>query len=497
MSSRVVTLFTDQKIGQKGSPSMFASIAAHFLTVGLLFVLMKIGVPHVVNKVPPEFSVVRVLTYNPPRQKAKAGSHGLHYHSHSERAKKSAAGAPHPQQRVLPPNPKIKTGAQTILQAHANKIPPPKNPVIPTVLLTAAHPKITHKIFTPRPHKNPAAPEPQLLTLPNAQIHVADIRLTATHFTTPHFMLPPSTTVPYQLKDPTPDAQIIETSSPTNHPPSPTRLLAISDLHSVKGTIAIPQTANEIQQTSAKGSASPGEEQFTPGTGLGTRKGLSLIPAALNSSGLTGQQAGAAADDNGTRSSQEMMKDLARNMAPEGSGGLTTASGHQVTQALAGIGSGTHITFTHLFKPETGHFGAVLMGDSPEADFPETADLWKGRNAYTVYINVGRSTSWILQYSLPKTATAAQLAAKLDAPYPYNMLRPNFAPTALNADDLLIHGFISAKGKLVDLTVDFPPNFSLAKKILKALSHWRFRPAMLNGAATRVEVLLIIPNDQN
>jgi hypothetical protein len=77
------------------------------------------------------------------------------------------------------------------------------------------------------------------------------------------------------------------------------------------------------------------------------------------------------------------------------------------------------------------------------------------------------------------------------------MLRPNFASSELNADDLLIHGFINTEGKLVDLTVEFPPGFSLAKLVLKALSQWQFRPATLNGAATRVEILLIIPNPPN
>lgn len=499
MSSSVVTLFSEQKIGQAGSPSMIASIVAHFLTVASLFILVKVGVPHIVHVPPQEFSVVRVLTYSPPQNLAQAGDDSLYHHGRSAHSKKSAGGAVQPERRILPPNPKIKTGPQTILQAHANKVAPPKHILIPTVLLTAAHPKITQSIYTSPPRPTPAAPTPHLLTLPNAETHVADIMLSSTAFTTRHLVLPPSTMVPYKLDNPASDAQIVETSSPTKQAPTPTRLLVISDLRMVKGKISIPQTANEVQKTASKGSLTSGEEDKTPGSGSGSRAGMSILQAVLAGIGTDGPTVKSDDADAVSPNNQQGSQNIASNQSDsaQGTRELATAAGSSTAQATAESGTGTGLSFTHLSRSQAGQFGAILMGASPQRDYPETADLWAGRNAYTVYINVGTPTSWILQYSLPKSATPAQLQGKLNAPYPYDMLRPNFASSELNADALLVHGFINSKGQLENLTVEFPPGFSLAKLILKALTRWKFRPATLNGVPTKVEVLLIIPNTQS
>lgn len=498
MASRIVTLFTEQKIAEASSPSMVASVAAHFLTVGVLFVLVKVAAPHVVHVPPQDFSVVRVLTFQPDRAPASAGGGSMYYEAQNVHAMKSAGGTRYPRRRILPPNPKLKTGPQTLLQAHANNVPPPQHAVIPTVLLTAAHPKITEKIFTLPPKQNPAAPTPRLLNLPNAETHVADVMLSSTAFTTPDAVLPPSTTVPYKLDHPTVDAQIVETSSPTEQTPTPTRLLAISDLRIIKGTIVIPQAENEVQKTSNKGAMVSGAEDQTPGAGSGSQKGMSLLRAALSGTGTNGVQPEGTVDPHASNDppANSATPSTAKGIAPGMNIPATTADG-PTAQEQVGAGNGNQISFTHLSKSKTGQFGAVLMGDSAQEDFPETSDLWAGRNAYTVYINVGTPTSWILQYSLPKSATPSEQQEQLNAPYPYDLLRPNFPASELNADDLLVHGFINAEGKLLNLSVAFPPGFTLAKLILKALSQWQFRPAMLNGTPTEVEVLLIIPNGQN
>jgi hypothetical protein len=496
MSTSILTLFSEQKIAQKASPSMLASIVAHCVTTAMLFVLVKVGVPHVVHVPPQEFSVVRVLTYNPQQDKAAAaGDHNMRLEAKNTHAMKSHAGTPRPQRRILPPNPKIKTGKQTILQAHANHVPPPTHAVIPTVLLTAAHPIITEHIFTPTPLPHPAAPTPRLLTLPNAEAQVADIMLSAAAITHPVLVLPDSTTVPYKLDNPDTEAQIVETTSPTQHPPTPTRLLAISNIQMAKGNIAIPQTEDEVQKTAAKGSLSSGQENKIPGNGSGAQNGLSILRAALSGTGASDQMYHARSAAGTSHHHQGALEIASTHSGlSQGAHGLKTADGSVRSETSADTGSGNKISFTHLTKAATGHFGAVLMGDSPEQDYPETANLWTGRSAYTVYVDVGMHTSWILQFSLPKTATPTQLQEKLSAPYPYIILRPNFAPSELNSDALLVHGFISAEGKLTSLTVEFPPGFSLAKLVLKALEQWQFRPAMLNGTPTEVEVLLIIPN---
>jgi hypothetical protein len=57
--------------------------------------------------------------------------------------------------------------------------------------------------------------------------------------------------------------------------------------------------------------------------------------------------------------------------------------------------------------------------------------IWNDSVAYTVYLHVGLAKSWILQYSLPRSGTEAAQAGnitRLEAPWPYNIVRPNLAP---------------------------------------------------------------------
>ena len=118
-------------------------------------------------------------------------------------------------------------------------------------------------------------------------------------------------------------------------------------------------------------------------------------------------------------------------------------------------------TLTQITLPKDGHFGAVVVGDALEDQYPEAAGAWSGRIAYTVYLHVGLAKSWILQYSLPREADASAggTVARLDAPWPYDIVRPNLAPGSVDADVLMIHGFIDPSGRFQGLSVAFPPDF--------------------------------------
>jgi hypothetical protein len=116
--------------------------------------------------------------------------------------------------------------------------------------------------------------------------------------------------------------------------------------------------------------------------------------------------------------------------------------------------------------------------------------------AYTVYLHVGLAKSWILQYTLPRSDEAASAGntAHIDAPWAYNIMRPNVASEDLNADALIVHGFVNTEGRFEDLKVTFPPEFPQSKFVLDSLAQWQFRAAQQNGQPKRVEVLLIIPD---
>jgi hypothetical protein len=102
-----------------------------------------------------------------------------------------------------------------------------------------------------------------------------------------------------------------------------------------------------------------------------------------------------------------------------------------------------------------------------------------------------------MQYSLPPNAEAAAggTVSRLEAPWPYNIVRPNLSPGTVDADALLVRGFVDQSGRFEDLAIFFPQSFSDAQFVLTALQQWQFRPAMQNGQPTKVEVLLIIPEE--
>jgi len=137
------------------------------------------------------------------------------------------------------------------------------------------------------------------------------------------------------------------------------------------------------------------------------------------------------------------------------------------------------------------------VGQSVEDQFPEMAGVWSGRIAYTVYLHVGLARSWILQYSLPPAddAAAAGNADRLDAPWPFTIVRPNLSPGDVNADALMVHGFVNQLGHFENLSMVFPQACPQAPFVLKSLEQWQFRPASQNGQIARVEVLLIIPEE--
>ena len=88
-------------------------------------------------------------------------------------------------------------------------------------------------------------------------------------------------------------------------------------------------------------------------------------------------------------------------------------------------------------------------------------------------------------------------AASLEAPWPYEIVRPNLDLTDMDADALILHGFVNKDGHFEKLEVAFPDQFMQAGMVLNVLNQWQFRPAKQNGQMTPVEVLLIIPASTN
>ena len=242
--------------------------------------------------------------------------------------------------------------------------------------------------------------------------------------------------------------------------------MSLSDIHMAQGTVVLPPV-NESAASKSDGMLAPGESHNSaPGTGNRDGKGGSGNPTGTG--GGSNGKAGTMADGRGPASP-----------LPNGNG------------------TGNQITTTKIILPKDGQFGAVIVGASLEGQFPEVTRVWAGRLAYTVYLHVGLARSWILQYSLPTAdeARSAGTISHLDAPWPYNIVRPNLGIDPSESEAIMVHGFVNQSGHFEGLKVVFPPQFPQTQFVLASLEQWQFRPAARNGQQARVEVLLIIPEE--
>ena len=165
-----------------------------------------------------------------------------------------------------------------------------------------------------------------------------------------------------------------------------------------------------------------------------------------------------------------------------GSGGGTGGQvGSNNGNQGAGIGSeaGGGPATTHIKLPRDGSFGMVIVGPSLSEKYPETVGIWSGRLAYTVYLHVGLPKNWILQYSVPRTVEVATsgVVTRPEAPWPYDIVRPNLKEEDFNSDAIMVHGFVNVQGHFEKLAVVFPPECPQSTFLLASLQEWNFRPA--------------------
>jgi hypothetical protein len=240
---------------------------------------------------------------------------------------------------------------------------------------------------------------------------------------------------------------------------------AISDLRVPDGTIVLPPVNERASGPSSDGlSSSPS---------IATLSGAGLKPSAPPS------------HENA----------VTKPVVTPAPGSESQKTAPESTAAASGLGTGGLPTAKRILLPKDGKFTMVSVGNSMEELYPETEGIWNGRLAYTVYLHVGLPKSWILQYSLPRSEEAAGTGAagRLDAPWPTDILVPNLPPGSSNSDALVVHGLLDAEGHFQQLAVVFPPDWEHAQYVTETLQHWAFRPAMQNGKAAQIEVLLMIP----
>jgi hypothetical protein len=359
-------------------------------------------------------------------------------------------------------------GPQTLVQPDLlSQLPLTHLVPVPTVVLWTPEKTPVKTVVPPRP-VTPAAAEVlrPSLAAPNKELKLADVRISATALPTQKMPILPSNTSPLVVHGPELPQKMPTTTSSSSAAPTPAAALSLSNLRLTEGTIYLPP-ANESASSGLPAALAQGQgkDSSQPGSGNSTGKGAGT-GTGQGADKPGGSKAGAAAGAN--------------------TGG-------------SGLG-GDLLTTTHIALAKEGKFGAVVVGNTLEERYPELPKLLggSGRLVYTVYLHLGTAKSWILQYSLPaaEDKAAAGKATSLEAPWPYDIVRPNMPPGSVDADFLMVHGFVNKNGRFEALNVVFPPGFEQAQFIVDALKQWQFRPAAQNGESATVEVLLIIPQEQ-
>jgi hypothetical protein len=376
--------------------------------------------------------------------------------------------------------PKLHLAEHTIIQPD---IPPNQlisKAKLPSLLLWSAQRPKLQLIAPPQPQKLAINNTRPVLTRPTPETHISDVPVTSTQFESRLPMPSPSSASPVVVSGATLGDLLPESSSKSSLQASSAAMLSISDEEMAKGTIALP-AVNQTAAGNENGAMKPGKTGNSTQAGKGEQNSPGADKGVQLSQGAAGNTPGPSGSRNGTAPG---------NGGNAGNAGGTGGSG-------GGGGQGTEPSFTRMTLPQNGQYGVVVVGSTLTDEFPETSRLWGGRLVYSVYLHVGLSRSWILQYSLPSKAEAASAGNvnHIEAPWPTYIVRPSNKPANINADALMVHGFVNETGHFESMALVFPAEYSQTKMLLQALEQWKFRPAKHNGQIAKVEVLLIIPED--
>jgi hypothetical protein len=459
-SSRIISLFSERPEIAQRPASFLVSILAHIAGFSLLS-FGFIYTPELRDTTVTKRYTVRHLDLHTPDEKPKqSAANGVAFPGpHSDLPKPVPGKKPAAQEEAPRQTANAEKGIQTLIQPD---LPDPVKvsvvTPVPKVVLWTPQKEPVKNVVAPLPEKATASDVKPSLNAPNSEIDLGDLGISSTDTPTQSIAVAPTTTSPLQVHGPKMVQLAPVTTSQTAATPTPTAVMSINDLIMPDGTATLPPV-NITTEQNKSGILAPGQP----------------------SSGTKGGKTGGIGKEDAS-----------------GEGGTQNAAKAPVgTNPGPGTGADDALSTNRFTLPKDGQFGAVVVGASLEERFPEMSGIWNDRVAYTVYLHVGLAKSWILQYSLPRSneATQAGNVVRLDAPWPYNIVRPNIGPGMFNSDAILVHGFVNQAGRFEALALAFPPDFQQAQFVLDALNQWQFRPAEQNGQTEKVEVLLIIPEE--
>jgi len=489
-TSRPISLFTERPPARNRPSAFVVSMIVHFGVVGMV-AFGFLYAPRINMDAAADRYILRQVDIDESQfyPKPASGSGSLDSDANSAQHAANAHGqleAPASSVRKVA---RLKLADKTVVEPDMPiKMEIKQSPVPALLLWSTPQPKV--RMMTP-PHFRPPVLNNVRASLapPNAAQHLADVAITPTPFSSPLPMPLPSSTTPITVQGPKPVELVPETTSASMNEPSSVAVLSISNLNMTKGAFALPP-ANQTAQGTEDGGMAPGHSgsAMRAGNGDPSSRGTSVVPG----DGL-GNPDGA----NDPKASGG--KNGAGHEAGKGSG-PGKGAGHGASTGTSsgpgiGAGDGPSLTLTPIKLPLNGQYGVVVVGSAMQEQYPETAGIWGGRLLYSVFLHVGLAKSWVLQYTLPASVNASNAGhiKQMQAPWPYYMMRPNVDPDYVNANAMMVHGYINEKGRFEHLELMIPPHYGQTQQLISALEQWQFRPAKQNGLPTRVEVLLIMP----
>jgi hypothetical protein len=474
--SGTTTLFTESTDNGQQPASFAVSFVVHTLVISIIWFAVMYT-PRVTRVVTDRYSV-RKLDLHMEQEMEQAAAQARN-DLPAPPSPKAPAGGSSPSPAAAPQTAQAKIGPQTLVQPDVpNPVQLSKEVPLPQIVIWSPA-KVQVKVITPPKPQLPTSAEvkPSVVS-PNQELNLADVNVASSFHPSPKNIVQPSTTSPLTVHSPVPQVQMAPaTASQSALQATPVQIMSLSDLRAKDASVALPPVS-ETKPSSGQGIM-----------GSPQKSGQGQNSASTQTSGAgQGQQANSTSPGAGS----------GQGTAPSsGTVAGNAGAAHPGAGSTPGSDQGETPSATVITVPKDGHFGSVIVGDSLQDRYPEIADIWAGRLTYTAYLHVGLTKNWILQYSLPRTvdATHSGSVARLDAPWPYSIVRPNLEPGSVDADALMVHGYVNQSGRFETLTVLFPEGFSRAQFVLAALQQWQFRPAAQDGQPARVEVLLIIPEE--
>jgi hypothetical protein len=506
-SSRTITLFSIQPEPRRGPSALVASVVFHSSAIALILSTFLYA-PRFRLPTPDVYMMQHVNLNMPYPPIQKSGGSGSSAYPKAATGEESSAE----EKIAAPASSRVhfmhrKLAPQTLIQPDVDpdKMLPKETP-LPAMLLWSGHRPKVQMLTPPKPQPPSITLDKPKLSFPNKETHIAELNISPTPFTSKMPMPVTSKSSPVILNRQLDVERIPETGSISSIDPTPAAVLSASDLHMTQGVVSMP-AANQSAEGSEKGGLGTGKTPNTIQNGSGdsgstgsdkaTGKGQSGNGGKGSGPGTAGKAAGT-----GNGSTQKSTGSGNGGSGSQPGSGTGQGTGHNPG---AGSGSGPANghgsgdgdgTVTRISLPKNGQFNVVVVGSTLDDQYPETAEVWKGRLAYSVYLKVGLEKSWILQYSLPRAADSANAgSAHLDAPWPFYIVRPNLNPDDATSDSVMVHGFVNEAGHFEKLSVVFPTDMGYAREqlVLNALQQWQFRAGSHDGQVAKLEVLLIIP----